>query len=381
MLSRPDATNVVSAARPAPEGAGGWRLRSTRLARLLLTAVVGSVLLPAPVLLSAAHAAVAVTVKVPLSQASWYWRGQAGAVGNTGIAPPAALPDPSVPGGDLAVAGPEAPAVAGLPAGPIAETYLSFDMSEVPAGSTITSFVISLPVDAKGVTADPAGAAIIACAPKTGWSGGQEAAAYGGKPADACDVHSPKLRPVDGGRRYTVDIAGIAQRWVRPGGLNLGVAITDNPANTLTAYQVVFGPGTALTGLTALVTYGAPAGSSQPDTSRPVEGAGPGTGVVDTGGSAHVPVISLGPLPPGLPAEVAQPPAPAVAPVAPVVAASIKDADSSTPPIGFWIALVLIVLLLGTTTFVLADPRVAVSLHSDRGVTKALRSRLTLMQR
>ncbi|HVV75780.1 MAG TPA: DNRLRE domain-containing protein [Mycobacteriales bacterium] len=329
-------------------------MRSTRLPRLVITAAIGTVLLPVPTLLGSAHAGTAVTVKVPLAQASWFWRGQPGAIGSTGIAPPAAVPDPEVPAGDLAVSGPEAPAAAGLPAGPIAETYLLFDVSSLPVGATVTSFVVSLPVDSKGVTADPVGATIIACPATTGWSGGQTAAAYGGKPTDGCDVHSPKLTAVDGGDRYTVDIADIAQRWVKPNALNLGVAITDNPTNTLTAYQVVFGPPTALTGLAATVTYTAPA--SEPTSAPPSAGGrvvATGTG---SGGDA-TPVTTTEPLPPGLPAQVAQPPAPTVAPVTPVVAMTVKPADPSAPPLGFWVALVLIVLLLGATTFVLAEPR------------------------
>jgi hypothetical protein len=268
-----------------------------------------------------------------------------------------------------------------LPSGPLAETYLLFDMTAVPVGSTITSFVISLPVDPKGVSADPAGAAIIACPPKTGWSGGGQASAYGGKPTDACDVHSPKVSAAQDGGHYSVDIAGLAQRWVRPNGLNLGVAITDNPANSTTVYQVVFGPQSALTGLTASVTYLPPA--APPRTVAPPSdgsgGSGAGSGTSASGGPAPVPTFE--PVPPGMPAEVAQPPAPTVAPVTPTEAMTLKSSDTSSPPLGFWVALALIVLLLGTTTFVLADPRVAVSLTPDRGVAKALRSRLSVLQR
>jgi hypothetical protein len=352
-------------------------VRSTR-PRLFLLAVCGFVVFPAPVLLSSAHAADAVTVKVPVSQASWFWRGQPGAIGSTGIAPPAQVPDPSVPNGDLAVAGPEVPAAAGLPAGPVAETYLAFDLTAVPVGSTITSFIVSLPVDAKGVSADPLGAQLIACAVRTGWAGGLQASAYGGKPTDACDVHSPKLKAVDGGDRYTVDIADLAQRWVSSNALNLGVAITDNPANSTTIYQVVFGPASVLGKLTAAVTYLAPDGGAagQPNAG----GAVPPPTAAPTPG--HVPA-TFEPLPPGMPAEVAQPPAATVPSVAPVVAMTVQQGDSSAPPLGFWIALVLVVLLLGTTTFVLADPRNAnaITIHPDRGVAKALRSRRTLMHR
>ncbi len=352
-------------------------MRSTRLPRLLALAAAGSVLVPLPALLGAAHASTTLTARVPVSQASWFWRAQVGVIGSTGVAPPQQVPNPSVPDGDLAVAGPEAPAAAGTPGGPVAESYLSFDMSSVPVGSTITSFVISLPVDAKGVNANAAGAPIVACAPKAAWSGGEAAAAYGGKPADSCDVHSPRVT-AKGANSYTVDIASIAQQWVRPNALNLGVAIRDNPSNTSTLYQVVFGPATALARLTASVTY------------RPSTVPGP---IVAGGGATAPPVPSApsapgnpGPLPTvapppvSSPAQVASPPAPVVAPTKPATAA-IQPADGSSPPLGFWIALVLIVVLLGTTTVVLADPRLLPTATPDRGVAKALRTRLALMHR
>jgi hypothetical protein len=205
-----------------------------------------------------------------------------------------------------------------------------------------------------------------------------QASAYGGKPTDACDVHSPKLRSVDGGARYTVDIADLAQKWVKPDALNLGVAITDNPANSTTIYQVVFGPAAALSEMTASVTYLPPAG--HPGSSSAAGGAvAPPSGPTPAPG--HVPTITFEPLPPGMPAEVAQPPAPTVAPATPVVAMTVQPSDPSSPPLGFWVALVLIVLLLGATTFVLADPRTSTVIHTDRGFAKALRSRLTLMHR
>lgn len=311
-------------------------------------------------MLSAAHAADAVTVKVPLSRASWFWRGQPGGTGVTSIALSGDVPDPAVPAGDLAVAGPETPAAAGLQAGAIAASYLAFDLTKVPVGSTITSFVVSLPVDTKGITADVTGASMVACAVQTGWAGGLEASAYGGKPTDGCDVHSPKLKAVDGGDRYTVDIAEIAQRWMKPDGLNLGIAITDNPANTLTVYQVVFGPETALAALTAAVTYVAPrAGGGSSDMQDTVVVPEPGA----SAGSGGRPVITFEPLPPGMPAEVAHPPVATPEPLTPVVAMTVGSGDLSAPPIAFWIAVVLIVLLLGATTFVLAEPRLADSLR------------------
>jgi hypothetical protein len=355
-------------------------VRSTRLPRLLAIAAVGSVLVPVPALLSAAHGAPLLTTRVTVSQTNWFWRGQPGVIGGTGAAPPQQVPDPLVPAGDLAVAGPEIPAAAGSAQGPLAETYLAFDMSSIPVGSTITSFDLSLPVDPGGVSADPLGASIIACTPKAAWSSGQGAASYEGKPADACDVHSPKLTPTNGGKTYTANIAAIAQQWLKPNALNLGVAIRDNPANSATVYQVVFGPASALGQLTARVTYRAPAAAG------PIV-AGAGGKATSPSPVAAVPPTNVvaPPAPPpsssGQPAQVSTPPAPVVAPRSPATLATAQPADGSTPPLGFWIALALVVLLLGATVVVLADPRVVVVRTPDRGVAKALRSRLILTPR
>jgi hypothetical protein len=345
--------------------------------RLLIGAAALLVVAPAPAFLTVAHAAATQSVTVPVSQASWFWRGQVGVIGSTGIAAPVAVADPTVPGGDLAVSGPELPAAAGSPAGPLAETYLAFDVSEIPVGSTITSFKVVLPVDSRGVTVDEAGASIIACAPKSSWAGGLFASAYSGKPADGCNAHSPRLRK-GSGHTYGVDIASIAQRWVEPDALNLGIAITDNPGNSLTAYQVVFGPGAALSKLTASVTYRVPGTGEVGPIVASSSGSGGAAAPSADGGSPMpglVSVVPVGPLPTGLPPDVAGESDPSTQAVAPIVVADVRPAGSSAPPLGFWFALMLIVLLLGTTTFILSDPDVPLGLIGDRGVTRALRAR------
>jgi hypothetical protein len=254
-------------------------------------------------------------------------------------------------------------------------------MSAIPVGSTITSFVLSLPVDSSGVNANAAGASIVACTPKAAWSSGKGAAAYQGKPADACDTHSPKLTAADGGKAYTADIAAIAQQWVERNALNLGVAIRDNPSNTSTVYQVVFGPSAALAQLTAHVTYRAPSAAGSIAGGAGGRATAPSPAVAPPPRSAVAPPA---PQPPpsssGQPAQVANPPAPVVAP-AHQAAAAAQPPDGSAPPVGFWVALALVLLLLVATAVVLADPRVAVVRSPDRGVAKALRTRLILTPR
>ena len=87
-----------------------------------------------------------------LTQSTWYWEVQASGQ---------ALPDPTVPANDLAVGGPNQNGQ------PPSETYLEFDTSSIPSGSTVSSFVVTLPVDPKATNVVPNGAqpAIVACAP------------------------------------------------------------------------------------------------------------------------------------------------------------------------------------------------------------------------
>ncbi|MHB1712403.1 MAG: DNRLRE domain-containing protein, partial [Acidimicrobiales bacterium] len=227
------------------------------------------ILLPAP----PAQASASVTTTVLVTQSNWFWSGQATNIGGTGISPPSPLTDPTVPAGDLAVAGPQQNGQ------PSKESYLEFDVSAIPAGSTITSFTISLPVDPNGTNFAPIGsqAPIVACTPTNNWSEGPGAQSFSGKPKDRCATSAPKVTTRNGGKIYTADIAPIAQQWVQPGGNNFGVAITDDPQNTSTAYQAVFGPATAIAQLTASVTYSPPAAAS---------GGGSASGLSSGGGSA-----------------------------------------------------------------------------------------------
>jgi hypothetical protein len=347
-------------------------------ARLLVAAVAVLVLGPVPALLADASTG-ARTVTVPVSALSWYWREQPGVIGGTGAAPPQAIPDPSVPSGDVAVAGPEGPDSSGSGSGPLDETYLSFDVATIPAGSTITSFRFTLPVDSSGKNAGGAGAPVIACTPQSSWAGGEEAASFGGKPADSCPIDAPKVTSTSGGKAFTTDIAAIAQQWVRAGALNLGVAITDNPANKSTAYQIVFGPQAALTNVRATVTYVPPPGTPSPPT--------PAGGRVAPTPQPSLPAGVIVPWQPHRVPSVSQPSAAAAAPptvagqpsvtaASPAVSAGALHAASSLPPAGFWISVALVCLLLVASAWVLADPEVPLGVIADRGVARALRARI-----
>lgn len=347
--------------------------------RALALIIAVAALLPA--LGSVAAAAGPVSHTVRLLQAAYFWREQQSNVAGTGAAPPTGpLPDQTVPKGDLAVAGPDAPATPAEPGGPEKETYLQYDLSAVPIGSHILSFVISLPVDKAGQNSIPAKTAppIVACLPKSAWAGVPGPQAFSGKPADSCAATPPKLVGKNNDQTFTANIAPIAQSWVSEG-LNTGVAITDLPSNKSTAYQVVFGPASKLSKLTALVSY-------QPSVAGPVLHTQlTGTGSVPAGPPAGgVPPAAApgGPAPSSAggvpPAQHATAPramghlrtpsfggAPGTRP-----AAASSPTGSSVPAAGFWIAVALFVGLLGIASTALG--RAPVAATAGRGVTRRL---------
>jgi hypothetical protein len=335
---------------------------------IALAAVVGC-LTPA----SPAWADQAKTATVPLVASAWFWSQQVSGVGAPG-SEPVALQDPTVPKGDLAVAGPEQGGK------PQKETYLSFDMSSVPAGATILAFSITLPVDPAGTNLTPSGGAdpIVACTPLGSWSPGP-AQPFSQKPDDHCPAGAPKLEAASSGKSFRVDIATIAQAWVGPGATNTGVAITDDPANTTTVYQAVFGPATALAGLSAQVTYQpatAPApqasgtsgtGSAPPSSSvsTPAVGANLATGPGPA--RAATPVLApAGTSPAGAGATGASATTsgsvaagtPAASPVGAQAAGTKLAARTRAGgiPAGFWVSGILLLLLVAGVGIVLAAP-------------------------
>jgi hypothetical protein len=187
----------------------------------------------------------------PLTASAWYWQGAVGG--------PVPASDPAVPSGDLAVSGPQVNSEAN------AETFLRFDLSTIPAGSTITSFVVVLPLDpqASQFTPSGVGAPIVACVPNGTWNPAVGPQPFKAKPAETCASDAPRLKPISNGHAYKVDITGIAEQWLSQGNASAGVAITDDPQNSTSSYQVVFGPAKALVAVAATVTYNPPA--SPPD--------------------------------------------------------------------------------------------------------------------
>src|SRR3954449_465803 len=132
--------------------------------------------------LAGTPAVLAASAAPHVSQTNWFWREQQSNVGGTGVAPPAPAPDPTVPAGDLAVAGPT------NKQGADKESYVEFDLSAIPTGSTLTSFTVTVPLDPHAHQGFAPGRlpTVVACAVNTSWAGGDGAESFSGKPADDC---------------------------------------------------------------------------------------------------------------------------------------------------------------------------------------------------
>lgn len=312
--------------------------------------------------------------QVSLTQSTWYWQDEVAA--GTGVAvpgsPPPSIPDPTVPAGDLAVSGPEQQGNAPK------ETYLEFDVSSVPAGSTISSFKISIPVDPSAQYLVPAGtvAPIIACTPQVSWSGGPGPQPPTQKPTDHCDPAAPKVTSSDNGKTYSVDIASIANTWVS-GGQNFGVAITDDPSNGSTAYQVAFGPASAISKMQATIDYVPPqSGLTQgpTDNGNATPAGNPSTGVATPAAPSTplFPVSSNAGRPPATAAPLAPSTAPTPGARAPLEQAATRSAATSTPPVGFWIVGVLLAALIAACVLELRGPPQIPNAGVERGVGRML---------
>lgn len=329
-------------------------------------------------LVGSAGASGGVTVEVPVAASAWFWNQQVSGVGAPG-APPVELKDPTVPSGDLAVAGPNENGQ------PEKETYLSFGLDAIPAGAQILSFTVTLPVDSAGTNLVPSGIAapVIACLPSGSWAAGGPQP-FSEKPTDQCTDTSPKVTTKDSGKTYKVDVASLAQRWLGSSGLNVGVAITDDPSNTSTPYQVVFGPATALQKLTATVTYTPAVATAAPS---PPSASGPNAAPPATTGSQGVPAVtptaSSGPVAtvPSASSAAASPPATAPVPSSPNQArepapANVRRNGTGTfLPAGFWITGLVLAFMLVISGVVLSSPTEDPSRRRTGGLGRLLASR------
>src|SRR3954447_14790287 len=329
------------------------------LAAALLAAGAAMLLLPG-------GTAAAAATKVGVVQQSWFWQ-NAYEQANPPVAqtPPATEPS-GVPDGDLAVA-----YTGNADKSSSKMTALSFDMSAVPAGSTIDAFTFSLTIDPAptATSFDAQSAAVVACPPTRSWPavlGGD----YTDQPTVAC---THKVTPTVAGSTYTFKIPAIAQSWVDD--QNLGIAILADPDTSAAPFQLVFG---SAKDVKADISF------------TPATSGGSSPGNTTGSGSVVVPASGGSTDGAGGPVAISVPPATTTQPAtAPVVAASPAQANPgvvalaaaktapSNPTKAFWAAGLVLGALLLLASLVLGDPAPVAPTAAGSRLDQVLRTRRT----
>ena len=316
----------------------------------------GSSLLALP-----AHAADAGTATPPAVATNWYWAQAAPSVeGNAlPVAPPAQAS--GVADGDLGV---------GIVNGTDKVAAVGFDLSQVPAGSTFSSFVVTVPLDSAAKQASQATPDLSACE-------NIDLFKDGAGPTDLAQAPPISLPScVKGTYKATIgkaggwefDLTAVANDWSGGAPVN---GITLQPTAGVANPQPFTISLLGKNGITSAAAYTPPAAVVTP----PVTQAPPPV--------APAPEIGSGFAPPPLTSNVAPPvisdyaplppaPAPAPAVVAPVDAAPVTSALSryvpgSHRPSGmFWLGLLGIAGMLGLTSLSLGDPMAPVPANARR---------------
>lgn len=326
-------------------------------------------------LVPGAHAAGPTSTSPAVLQEAWFWQ-NAYEQANPPVAETPPTTEPSgVPDGDLAVAFTQ-------PGGTTSSkmTALSFNVSDVPAGSSVDDFTFSLTLDSANPAAtsfDAQGATIVACQPTRGWPA-EMAGDYTNGPSVNC---ANAVKPKISGDTYTFAIPAIAQSWIDD--QNLGVAIVADPTSSAAPFQLVFqgaktikakmtfapnvttsttSSSTATTGSAAAATGGGPVGGSAPAPSVPLP--------ADATGSTG---------PPAAPPPVVASLAPATTPVTRPVAA-IKPAPTA-PTTTFWLAALALGALILAASLVLGDGATVAEASASTGsrLDRVLRQRDTAL--
>ena len=335
------------------------RLSTRSLARgVAVAAIAGS----ASMLLLPVGTAAAATSKVSVLQQAWFWQ-TAYEQANPPVAQSLPATEPSgVPDGDLAVA-----YTADSNKSSSKMTALSFDVSGVAPGASVSAFTFSLSLDSSpaATSFDATSANIVACLPTRSWPA-QMGGDYTNQPTVDC---SKKVTPVVNGSTYTFKIPAIAQTWVDD--QNLGVAIMVDPDAAAAPFQLVFAGAkdvkADLSYTPATTSTGSSSGSGS--VAAPVTGPAPAAPA-----PAPMPPVSSGTaVAPAAPAPVVAPsaaPQPATRPVAATRTAS------ALPTKSFWAALLVLAAILLAASLVLGDPApVAAGAAAPSRLDRVLRAR------
>jgi hypothetical protein len=295
---------------------------------------------------------------------SWYWANQPQPAPPPVGQPLGNVQPPDVPSSDFAVS------VQG--GSSEKETYLHIDTSTIPAGSTVSSFVLTLNEDSTapgdGLAAQ---AAVKAYAATAFFADGAAARPYGERPPyDAKGPSATGKRDTGAGggqatgAKWTFDLTQIVNAWLSGTVQNNGVALVGDAGQSQNFEVVWAGPTTNPSvapppKAEGTVTPGASGGAPP----VPVENAGSGSATPSSGSGASpavtVPVSTSGPGIPAIDQPVAPPAnhaSPPLAAPAPAPAPRARRASSHrAPPAGLWVA-GLGAILLGLACMAVLGP-------------------------
>lgn len=303
-----------------------------------------TVVLTAAVAFFAPQAATAAAA-APVTGGSWFYAAQAPgvpSVGGQNIGRPASVPTPDVPSGDFPVA-----ARAGQSE---KESFLHIDTSALPAGSTVSRFVLVLSEDAAAQSLTPDMAKIQAVAADGYFADGAKAAPYTERPTVTPDPKVMGTRGADGTWRF--DLTPIVSKWLDGSMTNNGIAlvpVTDGGAT----FQVVWSgtspppttegeitPAAEFTGNNGSASDVGSAGASESGTSF---AAGPAPVSVEPD-FGSTPLVPAGPAPAATAAPAgAAPSAAGGAPAA--ITPTVSTRPSRRPPFTFWLGLIGVLAL------------------------------------
>jgi hypothetical protein len=291
--------------------------------------------------------------------ASWFFAGQPDPLPPPLGQPLGPVPSPDVPDGDLPVA------VIGGESNK--QTFIAFDLTAIPQGSAVSSFILTLKEDPAGQSFNAAAAQVQALPVKDFWAPGVRGAPYSQAPA--VDDAGPKvtgMRAEDG--TWTFDLTAIVSAWVSGTTPNNGIGLV--PVLTPGAsFQVVWSGTNPVPSTSG--TFTPPAGATT-DTTLPTVGGG-SVDAGSSGGTVTPAPVSLAPSPaPIVAPDSAYKPIPTVRPA---TAPRVRKPDTGLPVsfvfggLGLLALLVLGAIALGP----LGDPA-----PPRRGaVLRALEQRLT----
>jgi hypothetical protein len=292
---------------------------------------------------------------VPVTGGSWYWQEQVGPVEPPAgsplppVAPPAPLPTPDVPAGDFPVS-----VITGQPD---KESFLQLDSSAIPAGSTVSSLVLTLNEDPNASGKLNPDTAKIEARAVTGFlAAGGKGSPWANRPSyDTTGPAAAGKRAADG--TWTFELAPIAARWASGELSNNGVALVPAAPDQSQSYEVVwFGVGGAkpptVAGTVTPPAPSTPAAAAAGTESAPIsEASAPISITPDTSGAG----LSTTATPSVSPPSAA--PGTASTPSTNRVTTRARQIGSvhGAPPWSFYLAIVVVIALIAASTLSLGD--------------------------